>query len=642
MSTVEERSADPAVKELLRVAREENIETVWDRRDKQLPLCGFGSLGTCCRICLQGPCRIDPFGEGADRGICGATDYTIVCRNLIRYIAGGTAAHSGHGRHIAETIVEMVEGKAPDYRVSDPDKLRRVAARLRIDPAGKSDKELAREVAEEALKDYSSCGNRVCAWVDTTITPGRRKKFKETGIMPPGIDTTVARTMQRSTMGVDADPVNLIFGGLQTALSDYDGCHLSTDLTDILFGTPKPVKTEANLGVLDPKKVNIAVHGHTPILSQIVVQVAREMEGEARAAGAEGINLVGICCTGNEVLMREGVPLATNFLAQELAIMTGCVDLMVVDLQCIMPSLKTVADCFHTKLVTTMPIARIPGTYHVEFREDKARESARTIIKLAIESFRGRDKERVHIPDVKNEVIAGFSLEAMLQLFSNVDKERPIRALVSALDSGELRGVALFAGCNSTRVKHDSAHLALAKELARNDVFLVATGCSAGAFAKAGLLTPAAVEEYAGPGLKSFLNRLGEAPGLTSRLPLVFHMGSCVDNSRAVDLAVMIANEMGVDIPQIPFVASAPEAMSEKAVAIGSWAVALGLPTHVGVMAPIYGSDLVVEVGTKIAKDVFGGYFIFDVDPISAANKLLSEIDERNWKLSFVRPRKSA
>ncbi|MFZ5925419.1 MAG: anaerobic carbon-monoxide dehydrogenase catalytic subunit [Bacillota bacterium] len=635
MGRLEERSADPAALEMLNHAEHEGLETVWDRCRAQEPLCGFGNLGVCCRICLQGPCRIDPFGEGAKRGICGATDYSIVARNVIRAIAGGTAAHSDHGRHVALTLLAHLDGHAPDYRIADPAKAEAVARRIGIDPSGKTAAEITREVAIAALRDFSRLEEEPCTWVTSTVTPGMTEKFEECAIMPSNINGAIAEVMHRSTMGVDADPVNLIFGGLKSALADYAGCHLSTDLTDILFGTPRPLKSQANLGVLDPAKVNITVHGHIPLLSEIVVDVAREMEDEARAAGAAGINVVGICCTANEVLMRKGVPLATNFIAQELAIMTGAVDAIIVDLQCIMPALKTLCECFHTKLITTIPFSKIPGAYHVDFREERAKESARLIVKLAIEAFRERDRSKVHIPQAKNGVIAGFSLEAMLGIFASINKEKPIRALVDAIEDGEIRGIALFAGCTNTKAKHDDGHLSIARELAKNDVFIVATGCAAGAMAKAGYMTSGAVDEFAGPGLKRFLHRLSEASGFEGGLPLAFHMGSCVDNSRAVDLAVMIAKEMGADICDIPYVATAPEAMHEKAVSIGSWAVTLGFPTHVGVIPPVYGSTLVTEVVTKIAEDVFGGYFILETDPMKASAKLIEALDYRNWRRKY-------
>jgi acetyl-CoA synthase len=606
------------------------------------PQCGFGELGICCRNCLQGPCRINPFGGKPDKGICGARDYTIVARNLIRNIAGGAAAHSGHGRHIAETMLKVIEGKTPDYKIKDVQKLKRVAGRLGIQTEGVEVSDLAKRVVENALDDYSRYERKPLVFTTTTITRARSKLFEEMGVMPENIDRAISDVMHRTGLGCDADPVPILFGGIRCAIADYNGMQLSTDLSDILFGTPKLVHTYANLGALKPDAVNIAVHGHNPVLSDIVVDVAKEMEGEARIAGASGINIVGICCTGNETLMRKGVSLAANFASQELALATGVVDLIVADYQCIMPSLADICSCLHTKLVTTMSNVRIPFDTHIQFREEEAEASARAIVQMAIEAFKKREKNKISVPEVKFEVIAGFSLEQIEELCAKFSPDDPIMHIVESVRSGMIRGIALLAGCNNQKAVQDYNHTTIAKELLKNDVLVLATGCSAGAFAKQGMLSPDATEKYAGEGLKKFLEELGGENGV--KLPPIWHMGSCVDNTRAANLATAIAERFGTDVHHIPFVASAPEANHEKAVSIGTWAVALGLPVHVGTINFIYGSSLVTEVLENTARDVYGGYFIFERDPNKAANKLLNTVEYRRWVLGlpngFIREKK--
>ncbi len=636
---VSTRTADPASAEMLQQCTScgGEYETAWDRYQAQQPQCGFGIQGICCRVCIQGPCRIVPKRPGQDRGICGATEYTIVARNIARYVAGGSSSHSDHGRHVAMTLLHMAEGKAPDYKIEDPAKLHRVAKMVGIPTDGKSDNQLAKEVALAALQDYGRWEPEACTFLTNTITEGRKAKFKHCNVTPTAIDQTIAQDLAQTTMGMDADPVNIVFGAIKTSLADYTGMHIATDIHDILFGTPKPVISEANLGVIDPDYVNIATHGHNPTLSSIVVDAARELQGEAKAVGAKGVNVVGICCTGNELLMREGVYLATNTAGQELAIMTGALDAMIVDVQCIAPAVRTLSECFHTRLITTSEQAKIPGSHHFDFHSEGAMEKAKEMVRLAIAAYKHRDPSKVHVPNVRNKVVAGWSLEALLDVFSKVNPEKPIKVLTDAIESGEIKGVALFAGCNNMKQPQDTGHLSILKALAKNDVFVVATGCAAGAMAKAGLLTPAAVDAYAGEGLKKFLKRLEEAAKPKYGLPLAFHMGSCVDNTRASDLLMMMADEMGVDTPKVPFVATAPEAMHEKAVAIGTWAVAMGLPTHVGVMPHIEGSQLVYGVATQIAHDVYGGYFIFEPDHAKAAKALVDALEYRSWKLRVHR-----
>ena len=629
------RTIDPAALAVIdKNTANGQVETAYERYVKMQPQCNFGRTGVCCRICLQGPCRIT---KKSSKGICGAHGYTIVARNLIRAIAGGCGAHADHSRHMIYTIQELLEDKAPDYSIEDPDKLHRVAERLGLSADGKDDKELLKEVLTHAESDFSKLSDEPCKWLETTVVPERMEVFNQCNIQPRSVHTSISEIMGSTHMGVDHDPVNLIFQGLKTSLADYIGMHIATDLSDILFGTPKPVTTEANFGVIDPEMVNIAVHGHNPLLSEMIVRQARDMKDEAEAAGAKGVKCMGICCTGNEVLMRQGVPVLTNFLSQELPIMTGAVDLMVVDVQCIMPGVKAVADCYHTRIVTTMNHSKIPGSYHVEFTEDRAVEKAREVVKLAIEAFKERKDNEVDIPEVKHKLTAGFSMEAMEEVLGAVNPEEPIKVITDAVDSGQLRGVVLFAGCNNLRVPHDASGAYLIKELAKKDVLIVATGCAAGTAAKLGLMNAEAVEEYAGEGLKAFYKTLNEAnkDKLKEELPLVFHMGSCVDNSRAYDLTTALARQWGVDVPKVPFVASAPEAMSEKAISIGSWCVTLGIPTHVGVVPEVTGSALVDGIALQIAEDVYGGYFMWEEDPEKALDRILGALDERSWKLKI-------
>ena len=625
-----QRSVDPAVQAML--AAKPPGTTAYHRYLAQQPQCRFGDTGICCRICIQGPCQIT---SAAPKGVCGASAYTIVARNLLRSVLGGTAAHSDHAKHMLLTLKAVAEGKNGDYGIAAPQKLAAVAERLGIPTAGRGTQDILREVVNFGMHEYSRLSDGHLQWVEKVVTPGRFQKFQETDVLPVSIFDTIATAMSQTHLGMDADPVSLVFKTLEAALADFAGMHVGTDLSDVLFGVPVPVYTEANLGVIDQAKVNIAVHGHNPLLSEMIVRAARELEAEALEAGAAGIQLMGVCCTGNEVLMRQGVPLATNFMSQELPIMTGALDIMVVDVQCIMPSVQAAAECFKTRIVTTSKNARIPGSHYVDFTSENALSKAREVIRLAIAAYRERFGSPCFIPAVKNKVVAGFSLEALFDLFSALAPDAPVSVLTAALKSGELRGVVLFAGCNNLKTTQDNNYVTIAKVLARNDVLLLATGCAAGAYAKLGLLTPEAAETYAGEGLKTFLRRLEQANAhkLRGGLPLVLHMGSCVDNTRAADLATAIANDLGVDMPKIPFAASAPEAMTEKSLSIGSWNVAMGLPVHVGVIPPVLGSELVNGLLLDIARDVFGGYFIWETDPQRAAELILAALDERSWKL---------
>ena len=626
------RTTDPAALEMLDKAEKDGVKTAFDRFVEMQPQCQFGYKGLCCRFCLQGPCRLST-DDPSKKGICGASAWTIAARSVGTLILTGAAAHNEHARHIAHTLKELAEGKTPDYKITDPYKLRKIAERLGLETQGKDDLTLAKEVAELALEDFARLpGFGENLWIKTTLNKERLEKYDDCNIMPAGIFGDISDLLAQAHIGNDDDPVNITFSALRVALTDYAGMHIATDFSDVLFGTPKPIVTEANLGVLDANKVNIAVHGHNPLLSEKVVDAAKELEEEAKAAGADGINIVGMCCTGNEVLMRRGVHLATSFASSELAIVTGAMDAVVVDVQCIMPGLKQVSECYHTRLITTSNIAKMPGTYHVPFNVETAFENAKEIIRIGIEAYKQRIGKPVQIPDIKHKVVAGFSFEALMELFAHVNPENPIRVLNDAIASGQLKGVVLFAGCNNLKRPQDESHIAILQEMLKNDVFVVATGCSAQAFAKHGFLRPEALE-VAGEGLKSFIKMLEEKAGLQGQLPPAFFMGSCVDNTRASDILVAMAKDLGVDTPKVPFVASAPEAMSGKAVSIGTWFVTLGVPVHVGTMPPLEGSELFYSITTQIASDVYGGFFMFEVDPAVAAKKILNALEYRTWKL---------
>lgn len=632
------RSVDPAVLEMIDVAKENNVITAFDRVLAQQPQCQFGYKGICCRFCMMGPCRIKSDEGPASRGICGANEWTIVARSVGLMILTGCASHAQHGNHIAHVLHMIAEGHAPDYSIKDPEKLARICKKVGIATEGKGDLALAGELAELALEDFKRLkGEGEATWITKMVTGDRNELYRSHMVMPHGIHATISDLVTQAHVGMDNDPVNLVFSAVRVGLADLAGKWIATDLSDIIFGTPRPVASEANMGVLAPGKVNIVVHGHNPLLSEMIVGAAREMEGEAKAAGATGIQLSGICCTGNEVLMRQGVPIVTSFASQELAICTGAVDAMVVDVQCIMPGLNTVAQCYGTRLITTSDIVKIPGSAHVDYQEATAMENARDVIRQAIEAYKERGTRPVHIPNVKNKVVAGWSLEAIFELFKTVNPDNPVRVLNDAILSGELKGVILLAGCNNLKTFQDQAHLDITRAMLKNDVFVISTGCHAQACAKAGLMDPAKVDELCGPGLKNFYARITKNAKLEYGLPPVLHVGSCVDNSRAAELLMIMAKDLGVDTPKVPFVASAPEAMSGKATSIGTWAVTIGLPTQVGTMPPVEGSDLIYSILTQIAGDVFGGYFILEPDIEVSIQKLLNALEYRAWKLGVHR-----
>jgi len=617
------KSIDPTVHQMLARAEELGLETAWDRYEAMLPQCGFGELGVCCRNCNMGPCRISPFEEeGPKAGVCGATADIIVARNLLRMIAAGAAAHSDHGRDVAHTLLLTAEGKGGGYKIKNEAKLKALAAEYGIETEGRSNEETALDLARAA---YSEFGKQEGPIQFTRRAPAKRLAlWQSLGIEPRGIDREIVEIMHRTNIGVDNDPVNLILQGLRASLADgWGGSMIATELQDVLFGTPTPIRSQANLGVLKTDEVNIIVHGHEPTLSEMIVAASQdpEMLALAEKYGAKGIQISGICCTGNEVLMRHGIPPAGNFLQQELAVMTGAVEAMIVDVQCIFPALGALAGCFHTKFISTSPKARFPGATHIEFHEEQAYDIAKQIVRTAVENYRFRKADQVYIPAEKTECMVGFSVETIVGALGGT-----LDPLLNAVKSGAIKGIAGVVGCNNPKVQHDYGHINLVKELIKQNVLVVTTGCNAIACAKAGLLLPEAAEQ-AGEGLKAVCQALG--------VPPVLHMGSCVDISRILVACAAIANALGVDISDLPVAGAAPEWMSEKAVSIGAYVVASGIFTVLGTVPPVLGSPAVTALLTQGANGVVGAAFAVEPDPFKAAQLIVDHIADKRAALGI-------
>jgi carbon-monoxide dehydrogenase catalytic subunit len=607
---------------MLKVARENGIETVWDRLEKQQPQCGYCNLGTSCRICTMGPCRVDPFGDGPQKGVCGADADIIVARNLARMIAAGASSHSDHGRDILETLHIVGEGKTDVYTITDTEKLKRLADEYNIPTDGKSDQEIAKDLAWEMMEDYGMRRDKLP--MGGRAPQARQDLWDKVGVYPRGIDRENVEMLHRTHMGVDNDWVNILLHAVRTSLSDgWGGSMVATELSDTLFGTPTPKMSKMNLGSLKADHVNIILHGHNPMLSEVIVVAAMDPEliKLAEEKGAKGINLAGVCCTGNEVLMRKGIPMAGNHLMQELVIMTGAVEAMVVDYQCIMPAVTETAKCFHTKVISTFDKAKFPGAEHISFDPGRGLEIGKQIVRTAIENFENRVPERVYIPVEPVEMMTGFSIEAILGALGGTPQP-----LIDAIVAGSIRGAVGIVGCNNPKIKQDLGHTELTKRLIENDILVVVTGCTSVADGKAGLMVPEAAD-LAGPGLSAVCKALG--------IPPVLHLGSCVDNTRILVLAAALANALGVDISALPLAGSAPEWYSEKAVAIGSYVVGSGIFTVLGIAPPIFGSPNIVKLLTEGLEGVFGATFAVEPDPNRAAVLIRRHIEKKRAGLNL-------
>ncbi|MFR3423608.1 MAG: anaerobic carbon-monoxide dehydrogenase catalytic subunit [Lachnospiraceae bacterium] len=625
LTTVEEFEA--ATEKLLETGKKVGADAWQYRAAKQTPHCKFGEQGVCCRICAMGPCRITP---KAPRGICGCDVHGIVGRNYLKFTAGGAATHSDHGREICHTLY-CAKPEGP-YKVKDPEKLIRIAKEWGVETEGKDIYDLAHEVAYLGLSEY---GTVFGTQNFLKRAPQHTQEIWEREeIAPRAIDREVSCSLHMSHMGCSSLPEALIRQSLRAGLSDgWGGSMAGTEFSDVLFGTPKPIETEANLGVMVAENVNIVVHGHDPSLSEMICEYADdpEMIAYAKEMGAKGITVSGVCCTSNEVAMRRGIPMAGNFLQQENVVLTGACEAIVVDVQCIFPALGPLSKCFHTKFVTTSPIAQMPDAEYIRFNAETAGENAKAIVKMAIENFKNRKPELVHIPDMKQKATVGYSVEAIVKTLdgvanSQVDEMGTTKPLLECITSGVIRGAVAMVGCNNPKVRPDTAHIELMKKMIANDIIIIASGCSAQAAAKAGLMDKEA-KELCGAGLK----RVCEL----ADIPPVLHMGSCVDISRMMILAAELAKDSGLNISQLPVVGCAPEWMSEKAVSIGNYVVATGIDTFLGVDPYVSGSDQIAQLLTEGVRDWVEAAYTVEKDIDKLGDAMIARIEEKRTALGI-------
>jgi carbon-monoxide dehydrogenase catalytic subunit len=562
-------------------------------------------------------------------GLCGATPATVAARNFARMVAGGASAHMDHALETTMAFLAAARGES-DYKIKDEKKLRALAEIFEIKTEGRSTKDIAIEVGEKALAEF---GRQEGGLYCIKRAPEKRQElWKKLGVTPRGIQREVVEIMHRTHMGTDQDYRNLILQATRCALADgWGGSMISTELQDIMFGTPVPIRAVVNLGTLSKDEVNVVVHGHEPILSEAMVLVSQEPEmiEAAKKVGAKGINLVGVCCTGNEVLMRHGIPVAGSFIQQEIVLATGAVEIMVVDVQCIMQSLPTVAGCFHTEVITTSDRAQIPGAEHIEVHHHNAVDTARQIIQRAIDRFPQRGE--INIPQNKMDIVAGFSHETINHMLGGTFRAS-YRPLNDNIINGRIRGVGAVVGCDSMRVRSGYVHTTVVKELIANNVLVLVTGCAATACGRAGLLTPEAAE-LAGPGLREVCETVG--------LPPVLHMGSCVDNSRILIAATEIVREggLGDDLYQVPAAGCAPEWMSEKAVSIGHYFVASGVFVVFGRTFPTTGSKVLTDFLFKELEDLYGGMWAVESDPVKMAQLMIQRIEKGREALGIQETR---
>ncbi len=620
--------------QMLEKAKRDGVKISFDRAN-DMSVCPIGAVSACCKNCSMGPCRLSPKDPYAKVGVCGATIDTISARNFARMVVAGAAAHTDHGMGMLDCFKEVVHGKVDGFRIKDEQKLKEVCGYVDIPLTVEVDgevkdrdiMELGLELAEELEKTYTQVEGEIPFM--KRVPEKTLERWRELGIVPRGAMRELMEMMHRTHIGVDQEYVNISRQFQRAALSDgWGGSMVATELSDILFGTPVPIAAIVDMGCLEEKSVNVVINGHEPIMFEAMIDSVNDpkMIEKAKAAGAEGIVLAGMCCSGAEVLMRHGIPHAGNFMSTEALLVTGAVDAMAVDVQCIKQGLGPVSECYGTPLFTTNYRAHIEGARHIQLDETNPRVCVDEVVEEAIKRFKNRSKP-IEIPQNKHIGIHGFGHESINYHLGGTYRAS-YRPLNDAIISGRIRGIAGVVGCTNPRVKHDWVHTEVVKELIKNDVIVLMTGCATIAAGKADLLTPEAAR-FAGPGLAEICETVG--------IPPVLSLGSCVDNSRILIAAAAVVAEggLGDKISDLPAAGSAPEWMSEKAISIGQYFVSSGVYTVFGAAFPATEGSKFKEHLFKGLEEEVGGMWDFAIDPYEHAAKMIAHIDKKREALGI-------
>lgn len=487
---------------------------------------------------------------------------------------------------------------------------------------------MAMVIADILLEDLSRTVPGKHKTLKAFATQERIKKWEELDILPIGAYHEVFEALHRTTTGTDGDWKNIMKQFLRCGLAFAWSSVLGSSIAmDSLFGLPVRSTVKANLGALKEGYVNIAVHGHSPLLvSEIVKQGKSEKYVQlAKEKGALGIQFYGICCSGLSAMYRYGgvIPLS-NAIGAEIVLGTGALDLWVADVQDVFPSIMDVAKCFKTTVVTTSDSGRLPGAEHYGYDHHHSNISetenlAKTIVERAIESFEERRGIPVFIPQYEVDAEIGFSVEYATHHFGS------IKVLADALKSGKIRGVVNLVGCNNPRIMYEKAIVDIAEKLLKNNILILTNGCASFPLLKLGYCNTQALEKT-GEELRKFLE---------PDLPPVWHMGECLDNARASAFFRALADALGKNIKDLPFAFVSPEWSNEKGVAAALGFRLLGINSYHSVYPPVQGSENVMKYLFEDTKETLGSVMVVELDPLKLADRIIMDINIKRKELMW-------
>lgn len=619
-----DRTPDPAVRQMMLNMEQIGVDTTFDRFDKQKPMCSYGLSGTCCKICNMGPCRITP---KSPRGVCGADGDLIVARNLLRSAAAGVAQHGMHAREVILALKWAAQGKL-DLPIIGEYKVKSMAQAFGIKTRNRSVKKIAIDLANILLEDLSRTEPDEYQTIKACAPAERQEVWKKLDILPASAYHEVFESYHKTGCATDGDWKSIMQQFLRCGLAfTFTGVVASNIATDSLFGVGDRVTSKVNVGALQKGYVNIAVHGHLPLLvSQIVKTGLQEKyQNLAKEKGAKGIRFYGICCSGLSAMYRyAGVIPLSNAVTAELVLGTGALDLWVADVQDVFPSIMEVARCYKTTVVTTSDSARLPGAEHIAYDHhhsniDQTQKIAERIVERAIESFEERQGVPVFIPPYEVEAEVGFSVEYVHKRFGSM------QPLADAVKSGRILGIVNMVGCNNPKVLYERAIIDVADVLLKNNVLILTNGCAAFPLMKLGYCTTSAYDKT-GESLKEFLQ---------PDLPPVWHVGECIDNTRSSGIFAGVAGALGKNIYEMPYGFTSPEWGNEKGIDAALGFRLMGVNSYHCVEAQIQGSANVIHFLKEGTRETLGSVMHVDTDPVSLGNKIVEDLKAKRKALGW-------
>lgn len=617
---------DPAVNEMLLHMEKSGIDTTFDRFDAQQPQCSFGLSGTCCKICNMGPCKITP---KSPRGVCGADADLIVARNLLRSAAAGVAQHGMHAREVLLMLKWAAEGKL-NVPIVGRYKVIQMAKSFGIPTEHRQFNRVVLDLVDILLEDLSRTLPDEYRTIKVCAPKERQELWEKMDILPISAYHEVFEAYHKTGCATDGDWESIMKQFLRCGLAfTFSGVVATSIATDSLLGVGDRVTSKINIGALKKGYVNIAVHGHLPVLVREIVRTGQSEQFQqlAKEKGALGIQFYGICCSGLSAMYRyNGVIPLSNAVSAEMVLGTGALDLWVADVQEVYPSIMDVARCYKTTVVTTSDSARLPGAEHIAYDHHHSnvgdtQKIAEKIVNRAIDSFESRKGIPVYIPPYEIEAEVGFSLEYLHKKYGS------LAPVATALKEGKILGIVNMVGCNNPRVMYEKAILDVADVLLQNNILILTNGCASFPLMKMGYCqTSETAYEKTGDKLREFLS---------PDMPPVWHVGECIDNARSSGIFGEIAGIHNKNLYEMPYAFTSPEWSNEKGIDAALGFRLMGIDSYHCVEAPIHGSSKVIEYLKSSTKDTLKSAMVVDADPKQLGLRIVNDIKEKRKALGW-------